>query len=148
MTDLVVTVPKDLWLEWIMEGDAAGDLSTGEEWGFYLGGARPRVEPGERLYIVAWGLVRGYAPVTRVERTERGWFICRGAGAVACTVYDLSGIPFLLPVPGFRGWQFRWWSRETERPFPDWMTEGVNMASFPRYQREDFGLYLARRSAA
>ena len=117
MSDLVVTVPKHFWADWIWEGDAVGDEPTGEEWGFFLGGSRPRIEPGERLYIVAWGLLRGYAPVTRVAQTERGWAICRKGGAVACTV--------ATPIPGFRGWRARWWQREEERPFPEWATAGL-----------------------
>jgi len=66
MTDLVVTVPRNLWAEWIEEGDAVGEPETGEEWGFFLGHNRPPILPGERLYIVAHDRLRGYAPVTRV----------------------------------------------------------------------------------
>jgi len=66
MTDLVVTVPRNLWSEWIEEGDAVGEPETGEEWGFFLGHHRPPILPGERLYIVAHDRLRGYAPVTRV----------------------------------------------------------------------------------
>lgn len=117
MSDLVVTVPKDFWPDWIDEGDAVGDPDTGEEWGFLLGGPRPRIGPGERLYIVAWGMLRGYAPVTRVTRTDRGWAICRRGGAVAVTIDE--------PVPGFRSWRARWWDRSAERPFPDWQTAGL-----------------------
>jgi hypothetical protein len=117
VSDLVVTVPKGFWPDWIDEGDAAGEPADDVEWGFFLGGARPRIEPGEHLYIVAWGLLRGYAPVTSVERTDRGWAICRRGGAVAVTIQE--------PVPGFRGWRARWWPREAERPFPDWQTAGL-----------------------
>jgi hypothetical protein len=117
MSDLVVTVPKQLWVNWISEGDAVGEPASGEEWAFYLGGGRPTVVPGDRLYIVAWGRLRGYAPVTRVERTERGWSICRQAGAVACTIAE--------SIVGFRGWRKRWWYRSTEQAFDDWETCGV-----------------------
>jgi hypothetical protein len=117
VSDLVCTVPKPLWAEWILEGDAAGDPPTGIEWAFCLGGGRPPISRGERLYIVSWGRLRGYSPVTRTVRTERGWAICREAGAVACTIE--------APVLGFRGWQRRWWPPAAERPFPDWMTSGV-----------------------
>jgi hypothetical protein len=24
------------------------------------------------------------------------------------------------PIRGFRGWRYRWWSLESERPFPGW----------------------------
>jgi hypothetical protein len=114
MSDLVVTVPKTVWVDWINEGDAAGEPADETDWGFYVGGGRPRIEPGERLYIVAWGLLRGYAPVTMVEQTESGWAICRRGGAVAMTITE--------PVPGFRGWRQRWWEREVETPFPSWQT--------------------------
>lgn len=114
--DLVVTVPKPLWYVWIDEGDAAGSPESGEEWGFYVGG-RPTIGPGDRLYIVAWGRVRGYAPVTRTEPSGRGWMIGRKGCAVAVTIPEA--------VPGFRGWRRRWWEREAEVPFPDWRDAGV-----------------------
>lgn len=68
MADLVVTVPMKLWDMWIDEGDSVGEPETGEEWGFYLGPTKPPITAGERLYIVAHGLLRGYAPVTGVEK--------------------------------------------------------------------------------
>jgi hypothetical protein len=119
MSDLVVTVPKGIWLEWLSEGDAVGEPETGEEWGFFLGGGRPPIAPGERLYIVAWGRLRGYAPVTRLAPTDRGWAICRRGGAVAVTIGQ--------PIPGFRGFRKRWWERAAELPFPEWMTAGVRL---------------------
>jgi len=114
--DLVVTVPKALWVAWLLEGDAAGQPETGEEWVFRTYGQRPTAEPGDRLYIVAWNLVRGYAPVTRVDRCGTGnvWGIFRKAGAVACTIGE--------EVIGFRGWRRRWWDRALETPFPSWET--------------------------
>ena len=125
MADLVVTVPRQLWAGWIGEGDAAGDPGPGhlalglddEEWAFYIGQSRPPINPGERLYIVAWDKLRGYAPVTRVVHTSRGYAICRRGGAVAVTIDR--------PIKGFRGWIRRWWSRDKERPFPEWRTAGV-----------------------
>jgi hypothetical protein len=110
--DLVVTVPKWFWPEWIAEGDAAGEPETGEEWGFHLGGPRPDAGPGDRLYVVAHGRLRGWAPVTRLAATDHGWAICRRGGAVACTIRE--------PIPGFRGWRRRWWERSAELPFPRW----------------------------
>lgn len=123
MSHLVVTCPKNFWWDWIAEGDAAGDPPTGTEWGWWMSdrGPKPPIEPGERLYIVAWGLLRGYAPVTRLvhERgTENGsWVICREAGAVAVTIDD--------PIKGFQGWRRRWWKPEQERPFPEWKSAGL-----------------------
>lgn len=114
MSDVVVTVPKWFWAEWICEGDAAGDPSTGEEWGFFLGGRAPKIEKGERVYIVAHGKLRGFAPLTRVAPTDRGFALCREAGAVAVTIEE--------SIRGFQGWRYRWWEREMERPFPEWRT--------------------------
>jgi hypothetical protein len=125
MPDLVVTCPKHLWFDWLDEGDCVGEPSTGEEWGFFLGGIRPRIERGERLYVVSWDRLRGYAPVTRVVHTDRGWAICREAGAVSCTIDN--------PIPGFRGWRLRWWRRSDEVPFPDWQTRGT--PKDPSWQR-------------
>lgn len=119
MSDLVVTVPKWFWNEWIAEGDAAGEPETGQEWCFSVG-ARPPIKPGERLYIVAHNRLRGFAPVVRIEHLPDGrWAIVRKGGAIACTV------PF--EIPGFRGFRRVWWRPEAERPFPNWKTEGVRV---------------------
>lgn len=119
MPDLVVTVPKRLWLDWIAEGDAAGEPETGTEWGFFLGSwQQPPIREGERLYIVSHGRLRGFAPVTRVARIDGRWAIGRKGGAVAVTIPE--------EIPGFRGFRKRWWAREDEAPFPEWKTEGVS----------------------
>lgn len=113
MSDVVVTVPKWFWPEWIVEGDAAGEPASGELWDFYMGGSAPRMKPGERVYIVAHNKLRGYAPLVRVERTGPYSFsLIRGGGAVAVTIDE--------PIRGFRGWRERWWDQAIERPFPDW----------------------------
>lgn len=117
MADLVVTVPRGIWHDWIAEGDAAGDPASGEEWGFYLSGPRPDIAPGERVYVVAHGRLRGYAVLTRLVQTESGWCLCRRGGAVAVTIAE--------PVKGFRSWRRRWWKRWQESEFPAWKTEGV-----------------------
>lgn len=119
MSDLVVTVPKWFWPDWIAEGDAAGEPATGEEWGFYGGGPWPPIQPGERVYIVAHGLLRGFAPLTRIGDDGDRWVLCREGGAVAVTIPET--------IQGFRGWRRRWWDRGIEVPFPDWKTKGVEM---------------------
>lgn len=114
--DVVVTVPKSFgWENWIEEGDPAGEPWSGEEWHFYLGGAKPiQTKPGARVYVVHNGQLRGYAPLVRIEDAGRGWAFVRRGGAVALT------IP--APILGFRGWRYRWWSREAEVSFPEWRT--------------------------
>lgn len=120
MVDLVGTCPQHFWREWIAEGDAAGDPYTGEEWGWYTGSPRIRkIEVGDRFYVVAHGMLRGYAPVTRVRLSEKhvGGVICRRGGGVAVTIPEA--------IPGFRGLRERWWPREAEIAFEDWKTRGV-----------------------
>lgn len=148
MVDLVVTCPKGFWKEWIAEGDAAGEPLTGTEWGWYMGGARPPIGPGDRLYIAAWGRLRGWAPVTRLtalsfDKAHGGdggligdyvdaslvkhslrWCICREGGAHAVTIAE--------PIPGFRGYRKVWWRREAEVPFLYWKTEGVGACPLPK----------------
>lgn len=117
--DVVVTVPKTFEYcgrtgldGWIAEGDPAGEPWSGQEWGFYIGGARPKIEPGERVYVVYNGKLRGYAPLVRLEWDGRSGLLIRGGGAQAVTIDER--------IRGFRGWRYRWWDREIERPFPDW----------------------------
>lgn len=110
MADCVVTVPKRLWDEWIAEGDLPGE-DDGGEYVFWIGGPLPTIAPGERVYIVAHGKLRGYAPLTRAVP---GYGLVRGGGAVACTIDE--------PIRGFQGWRYRHWNREDEKPFPDWRT--------------------------
>jgi len=118
MSDLVVTVPKDFWPDWIAEGDAVGELPTGTEWSFYVGARKPSIRHGERLYIVACGRLRGYAPVTRVALARPGqWAICRQGGAVACTIDQ--------EIRDFQGFRQPWWSRSHEMPFAGWQIAGV-----------------------
>lgn len=165
MSDVVVTIPKHLWLPWLDEGDLPGDEPSGTYWSYYCGGAIPsridvagrpidagfagslhddggegnspgtelvwqhllagdarwfRCSADQRCYVVAHNRLRGYAPLYAIETDETGKemraFIRRG-GAVACTIGE--------PIPGFRGWRYRWWERSVENPFSDWQTAGV-----------------------
>ena len=115
MADLVVTVPRERWIEWLEEGDCAGTPETGIVWEFTVGARKPPIKQGERLYIVAHGKLRGYATVTNVSYSLTGairYGICRKGGAVACTINE--------QIRGFRGWRKVWWSREQEIEFPGW----------------------------
>ena len=58
--------------------------------------------------MVAHGKLRGYAPLTRLRPGALIW----AGNAVAVTIDE--------SIPGFRGWRYRWWDREAERPFPEW----------------------------
>lgn len=126
MSDVVVTVPKRLWMEWLSEGDLALPLATpdkpsrwhGEnEYGFVVR-SRPKIEPGERVYVVAFNALRGYAPLVEVSTDvrrfghDRGFALVRRGEAVPVTL--------ATPIAGFQGFRYRWWSRSDERPFRDW----------------------------
>lgn len=133
--DVVVTVPKHFWLDWIDEGDAVDEPASGEEWGFFLGGHAPRIEPGERVYVVAHGRLRGFAPLTRIFVPEPGRFcLCRRDSAEAVTIHE--------PIGGFRGWRERWWKREDEVPFPQWKFGNVEL---PTREGQRAVAELARR---
>jgi hypothetical protein len=120
--DVVVTVPMRLWSEWIDEGQLPDEPENG--WGYHFWVARsslPKINPGDRVYIVAHGRLRGYAPLVRVETR------CRLMPSMACLLRQGGAVAVTIerPIRGFRGWQYRDWERDEERPFPDWKTAGV-----------------------
>lgn len=133
MSDIVVTVPKGKWAEWLGEGDLAYDHEmmpagwAGDcEYGFTFGPGVPvpKIAAGERVYVVAHGRLRGYAPLVKITTApERfggrpgGFALVRRGAAVACTIDGA--------VRGFQGWRYRWWEYPDEFPFPGWQTEGV-----------------------
>ena len=123
--DICVTVPKERWAEWITEGDDAPKAGTGvwtpEEYDFALKPAElPHIRPGERVYIVSWGKLRGYAPLTRALGKAWNYHLIRRGGAVAVTIDQ--------EIRGFSGWRYRWWDVTQEQPFPDWKHDGVGQA--------------------
>jgi hypothetical protein len=116
--DVVVTVPKGEWANWLSEGDLAGEEWSGREYGFYVVRHPLQVTLGDRIYVVAGGKLRGYSPLVRLDLADRfggspgSFALVRRGDAVAVT------IP--LGVRGFQGYRYRWWRREVEVPFPEW----------------------------
>lgn len=112
--DLVVTVPQSFGLKnWIAEGDLPGQEWSGEEWHFYLAGPVPDINPGERVYVVYKGKLRGYAPLVRIERYgPNSYALVRHNDAQAVTIDE--------PIKGFRGFRYRFWEYSQEKPFPGW----------------------------
>jgi hypothetical protein len=138
VSDVVVTVPKARWAEWLGEGALAWGHGVpwftpldraGLEYGFVVGGRPPKIERGERVYIVAHGLLRGYAPLQSIGAGERfggpsgSHALIRRGGAVAVTLQSHDGLR--IPVRGFQGFRYRWWDRDLEVAFPGWRIEGV-----------------------
>ena len=128
--DVVVTCPKTRWEEWLAEGGLPRDpAKPGDAYYWFGRGSLPRISPGERVYVAAHGLLRGYAPLVHIEHRvdhtpswwwpEADWALVRTGGAVACTIAQ--------PVRGFQGYRYRSWDRPEEIPFPGWQTEGVSL---------------------
>ena len=120
MSDVVVTVPKGMWSEWLEEGDLPG-----EDWSGYVSHFWIPREPfptvsgiggDDRVYIVAHGKLRGYSPVCGLERS------CRMRPSMACLMRKGDAVAVTVPekIIGFRGWRYRFWDRADEIPFPDW----------------------------
>ena len=139
MSDIVCTVPlnfrygdKKGLAAWLDEGDAPGtEWEDGDYYVYTTGGARPKIEPGERCYIVCEGMLVGYAPLVEMRWTPKHkgsrWGtleLIRGGGAVACTLKEQMVVGAaratveVIPrkIVGFRGWRYRWWKYEEEIP--------------------------------
>ncbi len=115
--DVVVTVPKRQWRAWLAEGALPEGMDPGFAYYFWIGRAIPKIQPGERVYIVAHGRLRGYAPLVEIKTGIAGTALVRYAGAVAVTIHET--------ILGFRGFRYRWWDREKEQPFPEWQWKEV-----------------------
>ena len=137
MPDVVVCVPKRLWIAWLAEGTLAGEPCPIDiEYHWFGGSTMPQIAQGERVYIAAHGRLRGYAPLVRLETRAEAlkrwcaqknpalpapalwwwpyakWALVRHGSAMAVTIPE--------PIRGIPGWRYRFWQREDERPFPDW----------------------------
>lgn len=120
--DCLWSGPRGAWIGHLWPGFPDSKCVLAEtplEWEFFLGENAPKIEPGERVYVVAHGRLRGYAPLIRVDfpSYSRRCGLVRGEGGVAVTIDH--------PIKGFRGWRYRWWDRADERPFPDWKIADV-----------------------
>lgn len=115
--DVCVTVPKGLWTAWIEEGQLPGEPFDGATYHFWIPQRPlPDILPGERVYIVAHGKLRGYAPLERLEEH------CKLTTFRACLmrIHGAKAVTIDEPISGFQGWRYRFWDRADEKPFPDW----------------------------
>ena len=118
MTDIVVTVSSDRWRQWI-------DLSPlgEEEYGCSIGGRYlPSIRPGERVYAVVHGQLRGYAPLAYLDLESPERFGLLSARRLPKAALGLRGVAVGVTIDeritGFRNWRYRWWERWKETPFP------------------------------
>lgn len=106
MKDIVVTVPANLWFNWLCEGDLPGDPPAEKgEWNFYTARPPHGCVQGQRIYVVAQGFLRGYG---EISRSHPNAFVRSGPG-VACTLFEHEKPK---PMRGFQGWRYATWGRE------------------------------------
>lgn len=136
MNDVVARVSRANWPAWLAEGDLAGAPWSGREHALVVAGW-PSIDPGERVYVVVRGLVRGWAPLIRAERMlvqdVRRTALIRGGGACASTPMCLFPDTCICPVAwngphplhvrARRSFMYRHWRRIDEWLFPSWATE-------------------------
>jgi hypothetical protein len=127
--DIVVTVPAKFWFSWLCEGDLPGDPSEErEEWAFYTATPPSSAFPGQRIYVVTHGFLRGYSS---------------GPG-VACTLFE-NGAP--KPMRGFQGWRYATWEREEVRGW-EGVQEGWAGYGLPTKLANDVLALLTLRSGS
>lgn len=131
--DVLVTVKEEDWDRWLEDGDLAGDPWSGQEHGITVMG-HPKIEHGERVYILAGGIVRGYAPLIRAEvlwlRGKWRTTLFRGGGARAMTpmcVYPTTcdcmpkwQAPHPKRIVDHHPFQYRSWKYTEEWALIDW----------------------------
>lgn len=113
--DVVACVPRHVWPHWLEEGGTPEAPDPSTVYGFGVPSAPKLLRAGDRLYIACAGRIRGYAPVLWIQSRidSRAVDLIRdGKSAVAVTIAER--------VPPFRGFRYRWWTRDQERPFPEW----------------------------
>lgn len=117
--DIVVTVPKQLWLMWINEGNLPGQPWNGLLNHFMIPQGRLplNLHSGDRLYIVAYGKLRGFSPIVDWEQQ------CTLNPFRSCLIRKNDAKAVTIPenIKGFQGWRYRFWNREDEIEFKDWM---------------------------
>lgn len=121
MTDIVVTVPRDKWADWLKqhgEGDQRGRRRNFHIYDKEQG--RPPASEGDDIYVVAHGRLRCLLMIERIVPLMGGWLVT----ASMVRPVTLAGY-----VPGFKGWRRRWWDTQHELPFDAWRTEAVSAAT-------------------
>lgn len=117
--DIVVTVPRERWEEFLAGGGLPGDPpapgSAQGPWTYDLFNVEElRAMPGQRIFFFAYGKLRLWAPVFAIERVyKRRWRVWRGPAEAA----TLDGYTY---QPGFPGWRLVWWPAHAEAEFPGW----------------------------
>lgn len=111
MPDIIVTTPKSRMKEAAREAaEAREEIDTGGEAWYFRNVGRARIAPGERIYYVEDGYVRGYAVVAWVG--EENELTCdttgRRFGPGRYAMMDARSWVWIDPIPmrGFQGWRY------------------------------------------
>lgn len=116
MTDLVTTIERVAWYDWVIAGARVGGLL----WTAMLGRRMPRAG---RLYLVAHDRVRGFVTWDDTpEREPKFEPMTLGAKHSRPHRPDHNDLAY---VRGFAGSIFSWWERTDEIGFPDWQTRDL-----------------------
>lgn len=121
MADIIVTTPKG---EMQNAADEAADVleAGGGRYFRTFRHSPPNICPGDRVFYVEDGFVRGFASVVetvaggrrRCDTTGREW------GEGFHVIMDARSWKWIAPIPmvGFRGW--RYWGRPVPATIGDW----------------------------
>jgi hypothetical protein len=116
----VVCLPVSSFHNWWNE-EGTPEFPNEHEYDWVVGRRPPNtiIPHSSRLYIVCGGLLRGFAPILRVDPWDaKHWALVRDGRSAEAVTVD-------APIRSFRGWRYRWWDRREEGPFTDWAWEAV-----------------------
>ena len=111
--DIMVTTPKDRMADAAQEAEDVKRAGGGFYFRRFSGlqQSAPRIKPGERVYYVEDGYVRGYCLLDRLETKTLG-MVCETSGLNyfpgVYAFMDATTWMWIEPVlmQGFRGWQY------------------------------------------
>lgn len=129
--DLVGTVRKGTWAEWVEE--FLGDLE--DPWTRSTGGCvwwsrhslARRAERGSRFYVVSEGRLRLCVTLGHPRPRRPGEWTPLQVDPLPEGAAGFEPVTLEAGIRGFRGLRRRWWPREIERPCPDWKGAGLGL---------------------
>lgn len=127
MPDIVIHITDRRWKDLVRDGGAYGPSSGSREVSHPLGYVeRPPISQGDKIYLAAGGLVRGWARCQYLRSDQPGFVvITRGPLSGTTPMVDRGDGPRPLRVRPIRGYIRRWWEPSTEAPLEDWRTRGL-----------------------
>ena len=114
--DIIVTTPKAEMANAAREAEACKRDGGGEYFRRFPVDRAPQVLPGDRVYYVEDGAIRGFAVVKRIHATARGMPCATTGRRWPPGVYvfmDATTWKWIRPVPmkGFQGFRYKTFAR-------------------------------------